>query len=112
MEFGEQIPVTCASGALCSALLDGMRWVKRAVEVIHAPPTYRSCSSRDVEEILSECQVCILKLHLCIHSTFGNYLIYSCHPKNIDFFPFYMQTICISFPVVVGQLQNTIQNHR
>lgn len=62
MEFVERIPVTCASGALCTVLLDGMRWVKRAVEVIHVPPTYRNCSLRDAEEILSSCQVFILKM--------------------------------------------------
>ncbi|XP_031381205.1 lysine-specific demethylase 5B [Punica granatum] len=77
MEFAERIPVTRAPGTLCSALIDGMGWVKRAVEVIHAPSTYRSCSLGDAEEIISECQ-----------------------------------RICISFPVMVCQLTNAIQNHR
>ncbi|KAK4802792.1 hypothetical protein SAY86_000995 [Trapa natans] len=77
MECVKRIPITRDSGALFNALLDGMQWVERTVEIIHAPSAHRNFNLGDAEEILSECQ----------------------------------RTL-IAFPVMVGQLECSIHNHR
>ncbi|KAG6685054.1 hypothetical protein I3843_12G093300 [Carya illinoinensis] len=77
MKVAEQLPHKCASGPLCSSLIDGVKWLKKALEAIAAPHNFKRCKLSDAEEVLADSQ--------CIK---------------------------VSFPVMVGQLQNSIQKHK
>ena len=57
MEYAEHLPVTCASSALCSSLIDGVKWLKKASEVIPVSCNGKICKLSDAEEVLSEVQV-------------------------------------------------------
>lgn len=56
MENAEHLPVTCASSALCSSLIDGVKWLKKASEVIPVSCNGKICKLSDAEEVLSEVQ--------------------------------------------------------
>ncbi|XP_030946999.1 uncharacterized protein LOC115971303 [Quercus lobata] len=75
MESVEQLPHSRASGPLCSSLIVGIKWFKKAAEAISVPRGFKRCNLSDVEEILAE---------------------------NTN----------VSFPVMVGQLENSIQKHK
>ena len=57
MESVGHLPITCASSALCSSLIDGVKWLKRASEVIPVSCNHKRCKLSDAEEVLSEVQV-------------------------------------------------------
>uniref|UniRef100_A0A2N9J2S4 Zinc finger PHD-type domain-containing protein n=1 Tax=Fagus sylvatica TaxID=28930 RepID=A0A2N9J2S4_FAGSY len=75
MESAKQLPHTRASGPLCSLLIAGVKWLKKAAEAISVPHSFKRCRLSDAEEILAE-------------------------------------SINVSFPVMVGQLENAIQEHK
>ncbi|KAL4603864.1 hypothetical protein ACB092_10G153600 [Castanea dentata] len=75
MESVEQLPHSRTSGPLCSSLIVGVKWLKKATEAISVPRGFKRCNLSDVEEILAE---------------------------NTN----------VSFPVMVGQLENSIQKHK
>ena len=60
MESVEQLPHSRASGPLCSSLIVGVKWFKKAAEAISVPRGFKRCNLSDVEEILAEVFACWL----------------------------------------------------
>ncbi|XP_057978320.1 lysine-specific demethylase JMJ17 isoform X2 [Malania oleifera] len=56
-EAAEHLPLTCTSTALLSSLLDGVKWLKRASELVVVPCHYRRYKLTDAEEIKVESQM-------------------------------------------------------
>lgn len=57
MKAAEQLPHKCASGPLCSTLIDGVKWLKKALEAIAAPHNLKKCQLSDAEEVLVDSKV-------------------------------------------------------
>uniref|UniRef100_A0A5B7BX15 Putative lysine-specific demethylase 5B isoform X4 n=1 Tax=Davidia involucrata TaxID=16924 RepID=A0A5B7BX15_DAVIN len=55
MEVAGHLPATCTSSALCSSLIYGINWLKKATE-IPAPCNHRRFKLSDVEEVLGQSQ--------------------------------------------------------
>ncbi|KAA8522400.1 hypothetical protein F0562_013239 [Nyssa sinensis] len=55
MEVAGHLPVRCTSGALCSSLIDGINWLKKATEV-PMPCNHRRFKLSDAEEVLRQSQ--------------------------------------------------------
>lgn len=77
MAVAEGLSTRCFSRILWNSLIHGVKWLKRALEVISAPCKFKRCKLSDVEEVLAECQV--FKLHmLVLCSAFGSSRIKQC----------------------------------
>lgn len=128
MEHAEHLHSTFVSSALCSSLIDGVKWLKKALEVIPVASNHKRCKLSDVEEVLSELQV----INLCCLSSqtftmffkniLSNMCIYIFIMIYIYIFPldllwttfdvFKLQRIEASFPLMADQLLNAIEKHR
>ncbi|KAI4315412.1 hypothetical protein L6164_028225 [Bauhinia variegata] len=53
LEVAEEIPHSCVSGTMLNMLVDGVEWLRRALEVISGPQNSRRCKLSDVEDILT-----------------------------------------------------------
>lgn len=72
MKVAEQLPHKCASGPLCSSLIDGVKWLKKALEAIAAPHNFKRCKLSDAEEVLADSQV-----HFFVHGVASLYQLKS-----------------------------------
>ncbi|KAL5552082.1 hypothetical protein UlMin_002258 [Ulmus minor] len=77
MKVAEELPSIFASGTLCSSLIDGVKWLRQASEIVSARCNSKRCKLSDAEEVLTS-----------------------------------SKRVTISFPVMVGQLENAIQKHK
>lgn len=57
MEVAEGLSTTYMPCNMWNSLIHGVRWLKRASEVVSAPCKFRRCKLTDVEEILARSQV-------------------------------------------------------
>ncbi|RVW16302.1 hypothetical protein CK203_067733 [Vitis vinifera] len=78
MEYAEHLPVTCASSALCSSLIDGVKWLKKASEVIPVSCNGKICKLSDAEEVLSEVQRIKVSFPLMVGTYLDNDLHLNC----------------------------------
>ncbi|GAV57946.1 PHD domain-containing protein/ARID domain-containing protein/JmjC domain-containing protein/JmjN domain-containing protein/zf-C5HC2 domain-containing protein/PLU-1 domain-containing protein [Cephalotus follicularis] len=77
MEAAENLSVMGAAGTLWSSMIEGVRWLKKASEMVSTPLNFKRCKLSDAEQVLAEAEV-----------------------------------VKISFPVMVGQLVDSIQKHK
>ncbi|KAJ6326770.1 hypothetical protein OIU78_013786 [Salix suchowensis] len=56
MEAAENLSVISVSGTLWSALIDGVKWLRKALGVISLPGNYERCKLSDAEAVLAESQ--------------------------------------------------------
>ncbi|KAH7550304.1 hypothetical protein JRO89_XS13G0168000 [Xanthoceras sorbifolium] len=56
MKVAESLSISCASNILLNSLFRGVRWLRRASEVISAPSKFKICKLSDVEEVLAGSQ--------------------------------------------------------
>ncbi|KAK9276591.1 hypothetical protein L1049_006126 [Liquidambar formosana] len=54
MENAEHLPLEWASGALCSSFIDGVEWLRKALEVIPLSCNHKKCKLSDAEDIITE----------------------------------------------------------
>ncbi|KAH9719671.1 transcription factor jumonji (JmjC) domain-containing protein [Citrus sinensis] len=92
MAVAEGLSTRCFSSMLWNSLIHGVKWLKRALEVIFAPCKFKRCKLSDVEEVLAGCKESVL----C---------------RTYTWF-FCLQGINFSFPVVIGELTSAIQKHK
>ncbi|KAF8412259.1 hypothetical protein HHK36_000220 [Tetracentron sinense] len=52
----KHLPAACTSSVLERSLIDGVKWLKKVLEVIPVPCNQRICTLSDVEEVLEESQ--------------------------------------------------------
>ncbi|KAB1200329.1 Lysine-specific demethylase 5A [Morella rubra] len=77
MKVADQLSHARASGPLCSLLIEGVKWLKKASEVISVPRNLTRFKLGDAEEVLAQ-----------------------------------YQSINVSFPVMVGRLENAVHKHK
>ncbi|KAJ6703596.1 LYSINE-SPECIFIC DEMETHYLASE [Salix viminalis] len=56
MEAAENLSVISVSGTLWSALIDGVKWLRKALGVISLPGNFERCKLSDAEAVLAESQ--------------------------------------------------------
>lgn len=57
MEVAEGLSHSPVSGALLKVLVDGVEWLRRALEGISGPRNSRRCKLTDIQDILTDYQV-------------------------------------------------------
>lgn len=126
MAVAEGLSTRCFSSMLWNSLVHGVKWLKRALEVISALCKFKRCKLSDVEEVLAGCKVLELYM-LVLCSAFGSSRICSSNFDSEDTvfglvkesvlcrtytWFFCLQGINVSFPVVIGELTSAIQKHK
>ncbi|PON84593.1 Autoimmune regulator [Trema orientale] len=56
MKAAEHLPGTLGSGRLWSSLIDAVKWLRQASEVVSAPSNSKRCNLSDAEEVLASSQ--------------------------------------------------------
>ncbi|XP_012086902.1 lysine-specific demethylase 5B isoform X2 [Jatropha curcas] len=52
METSEKLSVACTCSSLWSSLIDGVKWLRKALEVISLPSNFQRCKLSEAEEVL------------------------------------------------------------
>lgn len=111
MSDAENSGCTYVSGALCGLLFEGVKWIKHATNVISAACNSKRCKLSEAEQVLTDSKV--QSLVFCYFFVFNSseYLDTSIL-LLLNYIIFCLQSISVSFPLTVAQLESAIQKHK